>query len=536
VIGGILALIALVAGLIAAWQTFVQASSIVVTILIVIVGILTPLAALGLCAHVAVSFYRKHQREQLQTQREQLDLALARQLGEAEVERLKAQTRLLDAETDVKRRTINFDGIGNAAVIDSYGQIVQLHGNYQQHPNLSSLHYSIKNDAPPAIGAPAQNNLLTGTQRELPKVEMFYELIPYNSLQTAMGIEAMSGNPVIVGIRKSTHFKLIGGSGLGKSCLAAGILDIATTTNEPDHLKIGLLDLEHNTSRLFEHLPHIAELGPRRQRLVGCDPEEVAQKLKLLQWELSRRAELGEEHCRLHEPVLLVYVEEMLALKYEVVDEKLNKEMLAAITILGVRARKYGIFLLVCMQIDYSDKSTREAMAQFRTRAGFAVDPDAARASGFFNTELVKQNFLAGRSGQYVLEKPQYSNLVLAHDYDVATKLEQLSAPSAAPTEREKIRLIDVTSRTPEGESEGASEGAARFPLQSAPKANAAPLSAQEQRIIRKFLQEGMGISQIVASEYTNARGEPLTSGELYKQRSKEVQEIIRRYVASQAS
>jgi DNA segregation ATPase FtsK/SpoIIIE-like protein len=179
----------------------------------------------------------------------------------------------------------------------------------------------------------------------------FYEMIPSNSLQTAMGTEAISGHPVIVSIRQSTHFKLIGGSGLGKSCLAAGMLDIATTTNDPDHLQIGLLDLEHHTSRLFEHVPHIAEIGPRRHRLVGRDPDEVAQKLKLLQGELTRRANLGEEHCRRHEPVLLVYVEEMLALKYEVVDETLKKEMLAAINILGVRARKYGIFLLACMQM-----------------------------------------------------------------------------------------------------------------------------------------------------------------------------------------
>lgn len=369
----------------------------------------------------------------------------------------------------------------------------------------------------------------------LPSIESFYQAIPYNSLQVGMGIEAASGKLVLAPIRQSTHFKLIGGSGMGKSCVSAAMLDIAIARNDPDHLKIGLLDLEHNTSRLFENAPHIAEIGPKRQRLIGRDPDEVAQKLKLLQWELTRRAQLGEEHCKAHEPILLVYVEEMLALKYEVVDAKLNKEMLAAINILGVRARKYGIFLLACMQTDYSDKSTREAMAQFRTRGGFAIDPDTARASGFFNNDLIKQNFADGRSGQYVLEKPGFSGLVLAPEYDVALKLEQLATTSPAATVAAPIRLRALPSEAAyvdaEGDTEGAIEAVQELPLRRASQADGSTFTAQEQRFISKFLQEDMGIGQIVSSEFTNAKGEPLTGGEAYKQRSKDVQNVIRRYM-----
>ncbi len=374
------------------------------------------------------------------------------------------------------------------------------------------------------IEAPASPELA------LPSIEQFYEAIRFNSLQVGMGIEAATGKLVLAPIVKSTHFKLIGGSGMGKSCVSAAMLDIAISTNAPDHLRIGLLDLEHNTSRLFENVEHVAEIGPRRLRLVGRDPDEVAQKLKLLQWELTRRNRLGEEHCRTHEPILLVYVEEMLALKYEVVDTKLNKEMLAAINILGVRARKYGIFLLACMQTDYSDKSTREAMAQFRTRGGFAIDPDTARASGFFNTELVKQNFSDGRSGQYVLEKPGFSGLVLAPEYDVALKLEQLSAPSPAAS-RSHIQVVSEGAfEMSEGDTEGALEVANISPLRRAPQAERSSFTEQERRFIHKFMQE-MGIGQIVSSEFTNAKGEPLTGGEAYKQRSKDVQNVIRRYM-----
>jgi hypothetical protein len=297
-----------------------------------------------------------------------------------------ARVEQLNAQTEVVRRTITFDHQGNAGLLDPYsGQVQLLRGNMREHPALHSYHNAPRITSVSEESDQAANPALL--DRPLPSIESFYQVIPYNSLQVGMGIEAATGKPVLAPITKSTHFKLIGGSGMGKSCVSAAMLDIAITTNDPDHLRIGLLDLEHNTSRLFEN-----------------------------------------------EPLLLVYVEEMLALKYEVVDKKLNAEMLAAINILGVRARKYGIFLLACMQTDYSDKSTREAMAQFRTRAGFAIDPDTARASGFFNTTLIKENFAAGRSGQFVLEKPQFSGLVLAPEYDVALKLEQLATTSRPAT------------------------------------------------------------------------------------------------------
>jgi hypothetical protein len=360
-----------------------------------------------------------------------------------------------------------------------------------------------------------------------PSVEQFYEKIPFNSLQTGLGAHAGTGELIVAPIRKSTHFKLIGGSGQGKSCVAGAILDIATTTNDPDHLKIGLLDLEHNTSRLFENLPHIAEIGPKRQRLIGRDADEVAQKFKLLQWELQRRSELGETYCTQHEPVLLVYVEEMLALKYEVVDTKLKKEMLAAFNILAVRGRKYGIFFLACMQTDYSDKTTREAMAQFRTRGGFAIDPETARASGFFDTELVKQNFQAGRPGQYVLEKPQFSSITIAPDYDVAAKLERLEVatnnqPDAPYILRQEVDPVVGSVVAQKSPTTGALE--ARSSTQ---------LTPQEWRIIEKW-RDGMGLKAIIGSEFTNSKGEPLTGGDLFTQKAREIQTLIARFLPSQ--
>ncbi len=532
---GLLAVIVIIAILIASWHTLTQMSATIAGGIIgflVTFGIIVLLIVIAVCVVRGVSIYHTIQRSQLAVEMDREDLEARRAERARQDERHKTELHIMKTRA-------GYDENGNPPIFvhEDGGYALMPFGQFKQPvPNSYHVSHSARADNPALIEGKSQLALEQGREIQeelpLPKIEKFYEAIPFNSLQVGMGIDAMTGQPILAAIEKSTHFKLIGGSGQGKSCVAAAILDIASTTNDPDHLRIGLLDLEHNTSRLFEDLPHIAEIGPRRVRLVGRDPDEVAQKLKLLQWELKRRSELGEEYCRAHEPIMLIYVEEMLALKYEVVDEKLKKEMLAAINILGVRARKYGIFLLACMQVDYSDKSTREAMAQFRTRAGFAIDPEAARASGFFNTELVNQNFRAGRFGQYVLEKPAFSGLILSPDYDVRAKLEQLGATSrgSTPTIIASSRAITTTGDEPPVVDPVADTVADIAPATTNRSDTLHSLSEQEWRIVQKW-RDGMGLKAIIASEYTNTKGQPLTGGDLFMQKSKEIQVLIARFL-----
>jgi hypothetical protein len=460
-------------------------------------------------------------------------------INKAEVKRIEAEAAKLHAEATKLLMTHNLDEQGNLLFVNPATWQAQLvTGQMRQLPNLSSYHHSSKNDT--TVTETDLQALNPGSQQQqgLPSIERFYEAIQFNSLQTGLGAEATTGKLILAPIRKSVHFKLIGGSGQGKSCVAGAILDIATTTNDPDHLRIGLLDLEHNTSRLFENLPHVAEIGPKRQRLVGGDADEVAQKFELLFWELRRRSELGETYCTQHEPVLLVYVEEMLALKHEVVDKKLRNRMLEAFSVLAVRGRKYGIFFLACMQADYSDTSTREGMAQFRTRGGFAIDPEVARASGFFKKELVLQNFQTGQPGQYVLEQPQYGSIALAPSYDVAARLEKLDASATTSAYASTIPNLGqstIISEASEAHHEATTEALAASPLRTASQANRSAFTPQEQRYIHKFLQEGLNAGQIVSTEFTNSKGEPLTGGDKFVQRNKEVQDVLRRYMASMA-
>lgn len=274
----------------------------------------------------------------------------------------------------------------------------------------------------PAIAAPSE---LASPDIKQPSMRSLLSHLEENALQVCAGVRADTGEPVILSIPDAVHFKLIGSSGFGKSCLAAALLEQAIRTNTPDVLRIALLDLEHKTSKLFEDAPHVLELtqGRRHIPLVATSADEVALQLGLLKLELDRRARLSETALQ-DEPLLLIYVEEMLSLQYEVAPELLAK-MLADLAILAVRARKYRMFLLACSQTDYSTPELRTAQKQFRSRMAFAIDTTAARAAGFMSTELIKWSFThsAKGSGLYVLETPGLAALMLAPVYDVRQKV-----------------------------------------------------------------------------------------------------------------
>lgn len=247
-----------------------------------------------------------------------------------------------------------------------------------------------------------------------------------NGLQVCLGTSKATSRPFVRDLEGGTHYNILGGSGMGKSCFAASILDQVTTTNDPDHLLIGLLDLEHKTSRLFENLPHLAELDLGRKRVdcIAQTPDEVGEHFGYLHQELDRRTRLSEYDLQ-RERFLLIYVEEFLSLKYEI-DPDLKDKMLADFSILALRGRKYKLYLLACAQVSYADKQLREATAQFNVKASFSVIPSAARAAGFAAGPLLKTNFEQKQPGQLVLETTGCSDIMLAPQFDVRQKLLQL--------------------------------------------------------------------------------------------------------------
>jgi len=139
----------------------------------------------------------------------------------------------------------------------------------------------------------------------------------------------------------------------------------------------------------------------------------------------------------------------MLSLQYEVVDPRLLNRLFADLTVLSVRGRKYGVFLLAVMQTDYSSQDMKVTQKMFRFRAAAAVDVTAARAAGFMNTELIKQNFQQGVPGQFVIEYPSFSDIVLAPTYDVKgllaskTGAQEALIPRSEPEQLPPLRIVN---------------------------------------------------------------------------------------------
>jgi DNA translocase FtsK/SpoIIIE-like protein len=464
---GLLGVLAATAVLVAGWHAFEAISSTPVKILVVLV-VLIALPLLGRWIKRAYLSWLEvqHAKEELTARQDE-----RRRINERhEVDLYLAKTRL------------PADAQGNRAFIyeELTGRVIEVpSGNFVQsvpHTYAPHLAYIYKDTSTRIQEEEHTQALLPPGPVQHPSMDYVRSLLQENALQVCLEMSATSGQPCVMHLLDGTHYRIIGGSGFGKSCEAAAILEMTTQTNDPAHLQIALLDLEHKTSRLFENLPHIAELslGRKRVPLVATSPDEVALHLHYLRRELDRRTQLSEYDLS-RERFLFIYVEEFLSLKREV-DPALKRRMLDDFSILALRGRKYGLYLLACAQVDYADDQLREAMNQFNVNMSFAVRPRAAQAAGFASYDLLKQNFEAKKPGQFVLETTGCTDLMLAPQFDVKAKLQELerraarlsshSAPVLTPFSSPDLRLIEAA-RTPLERTENTDEGTDERPWQA---------------------------------------------------------------------
>jgi hypothetical protein len=138
-------------------------------------------------------------------------------------------------------------------------------------------------------------------------------------------------------------------------------------------------------------------------------------------------------------PILLVYVEEFLALKKylrkkidaapdrdaERKAKKLYADFTYAISEIASRGLKVRIQLLLCAQVDYrdEDKELQEALINVDAGMSFCVRPTAAQAAGFYHNELLNRNYEDDKVGQAVVEMSDCKDLVLAPQFDLEQKL-----------------------------------------------------------------------------------------------------------------
>lgn len=404
----LLAFIIILISMIANWQTFLSASPIIVKVVIVCVIVGVPGAIILLAGMKIIQWHD------------------ARTESKAEARRVQEKHELY---VELSRTRLHADERGNRDAVIMGGQIITVSsGNFAQPvPQTYSPHITHA----PAVKVTEEKNepaQIASPAIEAPTMQYILSQLEENALQVCLGVSATTGNPFVIDLIDGVHYKFIGTSGMGKSCMAAAILHQALKMNDANTLQIALLDLEHKTSRLFENAPHIAELqvGRRSIPMVATDANEVASHLGYLRKELDRRKALSESELN-RQRFMLIYVEEFLSLQLEV-DDDLKTQMLADFSILAVRARKYGMYFLACAQDDYANEELRSAKNQFQVRGAFSVPPTAATSAGFYAKELIKKNFAAKQPGQFVLETRGCNDIMLAPQYDLKKKLAALSA------------------------------------------------------------------------------------------------------------
>lgn len=254
------------------------------------------------------------------------------------------------------------------------------------------------------------------------------------------------GNPAILINFYQQHFKLIGASGRGKSSMAAAFLEIVIRTHDTDHVLVVLLDLEDRTSNLFAEIDHLAEVYvngawvPLHARTHGQVLEYLGYVVEIVRM----RYDLGEED-RLQQPVVLVYLEEFIELKdyfktrMDTVPDHEKAQArgdyadlvyrIKTIARLGLKAR---VQFLICAQVDYRDDDLQEALINVTSGMAFSVLVTAARAAGFYRTDLLTRNAKEDKEGQAVAQMPDCKDLVLAPEFDLGKKLLALEAAERA--------------------------------------------------------------------------------------------------------
>jgi hypothetical protein len=245
------------------------------------------------------------------------------------------------------------------------------------------------------------------------------------------------GNPPVWINFYGQHLKLIGASQYGKSSIAACILYLITRTHAPENILIALLDMEHKTSKLFADCQHIAavQINGEWVTLHAKTREQVLEHLNHIVAIVDERYLLSEAEVE-QEPILLVYLEEFLALKdyyKRQIDRTAGSareqakddyaRLVFSVSEIARRGLKVKVQYLLCAQVDYRDDDFREALVNITGGMSFCVDSNAARAAGFVRNDLLKRNVEDDKKGQAVTETPDCKDLVLAPEYNLKKKL-----------------------------------------------------------------------------------------------------------------
>ena len=264
-----------------------------------------------------------------------------------------------------------------------------------------------------------------------PSIEECAGQVERNAYYICLGRDVKGEGAYIIVSLPNNHVLLLGGSRMGKSSLAAQIINQVTRTHDPDYLQIALLDSENLICNLFADLPHVVCIklgGGKTMKGIAHNTREVAAHLGYLVALMNERYTLSPEEVACL-PKILVYAEELVTVGWYLRSNPIVfARMIQDVAELAMRGLKVGIHLMMCIQAPNSLHEFRETVQQCSGVAlAFCVQPSVARAAGF-HSDLLTENYLAKKPGQFVLEfSDGYATLGLAPYYDVKAELLSLS-------------------------------------------------------------------------------------------------------------
>jgi len=309
------------------------------------------------------------------------------------------------------------------------------------------------------------------------------DLLPRNQLAMCFGVDG-DGKPVTSTLPESVHLLNVGGSGMGKSTLAANLVTQLISLNDADRLQLAICDIKGTTAKHFA--PYASLIATKEDEIVVT----MQAVRKLVDYRRERGVVDGE--------TWLLLVEEALALQYYLSKEQFDEysSHFSAIALLG---REFGVYLMACSQVDYSTPQLRNSRGNFASRMSAAVMPKAAEAMGFMNRDLVKEIWRAKKPGQFLLENVDGERRITAPRLDLKSgELARLLPKTTF--QAKKVELKDAENLT------------TNFSVQFSdfePKENFQTTSSQPQiqEIVKRLKAGGMTKGDIIASVYNVKAG-----------------------------
>ncbi len=220
--------------------------------------------------------------------------------------------------------------------------------------------------------------------------------LPFNS--PVLGLDE-SGVPLLLRLEAPdiSHILISGGSGSGKSVLSRSMIASLALQNQPDQLKLLLIDAKGRSYRDFNGLPNL--VCP-----VVTDPADGLHRLKWAVRHLEKREESG-----LNSPVLVIFIDELADL--QMVNAREVEYLLSRLT---HRGRETGIHLVATAQKPATSALANNGKVVFPTRlVGRVGSAEEARvASGVAGSGAEK---LMGQGDFLLFAKGEITRVQAAH-------------------------------------------------------------------------------------------------------------------------